>query len=67
MKNVFLTIIAVIITINLILSVLAYREKAAELATIERIELITENITNDMLCNELEGMTDEELTAVLGL
>jgi hypothetical protein len=67
MKNVFLTIIAVIITVNLILSVLAYREKAAELATIERIELITENITNDALCNELESMTDEELTAVLGL
>ena len=67
MKNVFLTIIAVIITANLILSVLAYREKASELATIERIELITENITNDALCNELESMTDEELPAVLGL
>ena len=67
MKDVFFTIIAGIITVNLIVSVCAYVEKANELATIERIEAISNGITNDAINAELNKLNDEQLTEVLGL
>ena len=67
MKDVFLTIIAVIITANLIISVCVYCQKANEIATIERIEEISNGIMNDAINAELSNLSDEKLTEVLGL
>ena len=67
MKDVFLTIIAGIITVNLIISVCVYCQKANEMATIERIEAISNGIMNDAINTELEKLNDEQLTEVLGL
>lgn len=67
MKDVFLTIIAGIITVNLIISVCVYCKKATEIATIERIEAISNGIMNDAINTELNKLNDEKLTEVLGL
>jgi hypothetical protein len=67
MKDVFLTIIAGIITVNLIISVCVYCKKANEIATIERIEAISNGIINDAINTELNKLNDEKLTEVLGL
>jgi len=67
MKDVFLTIIAGIITVNLIISVCVYCQKANEIATIERIEAISNGIINDAINTELNKLNDEKLTEVLGL
>ena len=67
MKDVFLTIIAGIITVNLIISVCVYCQKANEIATIERIEAISNGIMNDQINAELSKLNDEKLTEVLGL
>jgi len=67
MKDVFLTIIAGIITVNLIISVCVYCQKANEMATIERIEAISNGIMNDAINAELSKLNDEKLTEVLGL
>lgn len=67
MKDVFLTIIAVIITVNLIINVCVYCQKANEIATIERIEAISNGIMNDAINDELSKLNDEKLTEVLGL
>jgi septation ring formation regulator EzrA len=67
MKDVFLTIIAGIITVNLIIIVCVYCQKANEIATIERIEAISNGICNDQINAELSRLNDEKLTEVLGL
>jgi septation ring formation regulator EzrA len=67
MKDVFLTIIAGIITVNLIIIVCVYCQKANEIATIERIEAISNGIINDAINTELNKLNDEKLTEVLGL
>ena len=67
MKDVFFTIIAGIITVNLIISVCAYYKKANELVTIEKIEVISNQITNDRVNIELNRLNNEQLTEVLGL
>lgn len=67
MKDVFLTIIAGIVTVNLIISVCVYCQKANEIATIERIEAISNGIMNDQINAELSKLNDEKLTEVLGL
>ena len=67
MKDVFLTIIAGIITVNLIINVCVYCQKANELVTIERIEAISNGICNDQINAELSKLSDEKLTEVLGL
>ena len=67
MKDVFLTIIAGIITVNLIISVCVYCKKANEIATIERIEAISNGIMNDAINAELSKLNDEKLTEMLGL
>ena len=67
MKDVFLTIIAGIVTVNLIINVCVYCQKANEIATIERIEAISNGIINDAINTELNKLNDEKLTEVLGL
>lgn len=67
MKELILTALAILVTINLWAATVEYSEKSAELASIERIEAISNGICNDQIAAELEKLNDEQLTEVLGL
>ena len=67
MKELILTALAILVTINLWAATVEYSEKAAELASIERITAISNGICNDQIAAELEKLNDEQLTEVLGL
>ena len=67
MKELILTALAILVTINLWAATNEYSQKADELASIERIEAISSGICNDQIEAELEKLNDEQLTEVLGL
>ena len=60
MKDVFLTIIAGIVTVNLIISVCVYCQKANEIATIECIEAISNGVCNDQINAELSKLSEKK-------
>ena len=67
MKELILTALAILVTLNLWAATVEYSEKSAELASIERIEAISNGICNDQINEELSKLNDEQLTEVLGL
>jgi hypothetical protein len=67
MKDFFLILTSVIVTIVLMGATIEHDNTAAEMASIERIELITNAITNEAVNDALMGLNDEQLTEVLGL
>jgi hypothetical protein len=67
MKDFFLILVSVIVTILLMGATVEHSNAAAEMASIERIELITNAITNEAVNDALMGLNDEQLTEVLGL
>ena len=67
MKELILIILAILATLNLWTTTNEYLQKTAELASIERIEAISNGIMNDAINDELSKLNDEKLTEVLGL
>ena len=67
MKELILTALAILVTINLWAASVEYSEKTAELASVERIEAISNGICNDQINAELSKLNDEQLTEVMGL
>jgi hypothetical protein len=67
MKELILTALAILVTLNLWAASVEHSQKTAELASIERIEAISNGIMNDQISAELEKLNDEQLTEVLGL
>jgi hypothetical protein len=67
MKDFFLILVSVIVTIMLMGATVEHGNAAQEMASIERIELITNAITNEAVNDALMGLNDEQLTEVLGL
>jgi hypothetical protein len=67
MKDFFLILASVIVTIMLMGATVEHGNAAQEMASIERIELITNAITNEAVNDALMGLNDEQLTEVLGL
>jgi hypothetical protein len=67
MKDAILIVLAILATLNLWAATVEYSEKVAELATIERIEAISNGICNDQINAELSKLKDEQLAEVLGL
>ena len=67
MKDYVLILASVIVTIMLMGATIEHSNAAQEMASIERIELITNAITNDAVNDALSGLNDEELTEVMGL
>jgi len=53
--------------ITMLTATAEHNARAAELASVERIEVITNAITDDAVSNALENLSDEELTEVMGL
>ncbi len=67
MKELILTALAIMVTLNLWDASVEHSQKTAELASIERIEAISNGIMSDQISAELEKLNDEQLTEVLGL
>jgi len=67
MKDLILIVLAIVTTATLLITSLEYSKTTSELLTIERIENISNNITNDEVNNELSKLSDETLMEVLGL
>ena len=68
MKDIFLALTALIISINLLAATVEYGRKASELAEIERIAVISNlMIENDAINAELGKLSDVELAEALGL
>jgi len=67
MKDYLLMMAAILVTIALMGATTEYRNAAQEMASVERIELITNAITNDAVNEALQGLNDEQLTEVMGL
>ena len=55
-----LTALAILAMLNLWIAIIEHSEKAAELASIERIEAISNGICNDQINAELEKLNDEQ-------
>ena len=68
MKDIFLALAALIISINLLAATIEHGRKANELAEIERIAIISNlMIENDAINAELGKLSDAELAEALGL
>lgn len=67
MKDVFLMVAAILMTLAMIAATAEHNARAAEMASVERIETITNAITDDAVSNALESLNNEELTEVMGL
>jgi hypothetical protein len=67
MKDFFLILVSVIVTILLMGATVEHGNATQEMASIDRIELITNAITNEAVNDALMGLNDEQLTEVLGL
>lgn len=69
MKDVFLTIIAALVSINLIYSVTELKNVVNNLKQIEMVEMMQnpEHEDDELVITFENGFSDEELTEILGL
>lgn len=67
MKDLLLILAAILVSATLTYTSVAYSNEARKIATIEAIEMITNNITDDRVNNALSELSDEQLTELMGL